>query len=123
MAELSPPGRVALAFANAAADGDFDTAHQLLTAELQREISPAMLKLRYERMFAYVDGIAATDVELVNIDEMDGWEIKEQGDMGLAYVAIDARDQNGYSYGEAVTVIVSNRAGEPRIRWIDWGRP
>ena len=49
---------------------------------------------------------------------MDTWPTREPGDIGWAYVSIV-----GEGLVEAVTVVVSDSLGAPRVRELEWGRP
>ena len=60
----------------------------------------------------------AEEVELVGVDDMIGWEVREPADTGWAYVAI-----SGEGFNEAVSVIVASEGGRYAIRRLEWGRP
>jgi hypothetical protein len=117
-----PFARRALEFAKCLAAGDFEAAYKMLTPELQSKNSAADLKAKYERMTAYVGGpIKATEIEVMNtMEEFPG---KEHNDLGWAYVSIAGPHPQGGMWGEAVTVVVSEREGELLIRELEWGRP
>lgn len=113
----NPVGALALVFAQAVVTGDFAAAHALLSAELQAALQPTDLARDYQAMMAYTDS-APTEVKLIQVEDMNGWKVKQAGDLGWAYVAIE-----GEGYSEAVSVIVAQEAGAAVIRWLEWGRP
>ena len=49
---------------------------------------------------------------------MADWATRQNGDIGWVYISISGED-----FLEAVTVIVSDEQGCPKIRQIEWGRP
>jgi hypothetical protein len=57
-------------------------------------------------------------VELVGVDSMTGWKVREPADIGWAYVGI-----SGAGFTEAVSVIVASEGGRYAIRELEWGRP
>jgi hypothetical protein len=113
----APYAQLAVRFANALVAGDVGQAHTLLSAELRPDLTPDRLREACERMIEYGDG-PPTDVEL--IITLEQWQLPEQRptDLGWAYVAIA-----GDGYSEAVNVIVEATAGQPAIRYLEWGRP
>ena len=102
-------------FAEALAQGDFDGAHALLSADAKLIFPPTELKNRYTQMTDYGIG-PATDVQV--IQELASWPDRQPGDVCWVYVAI-----SGATFSEAVTVIVARENGEDVIRSIEWGRP
>jgi hypothetical protein len=107
--------KVALQFAQALVEGNYDDAHTLLTASLRSTLPPNQLRGRFEDMIDYWDG---DPVNYIEVDMIDDWPMREPSDLGLAYVSI-ACDTNG----EAVTVIISDMNDQVLIRSIEWGRP
>jgi hypothetical protein len=110
---------IALRFAQALVDADFDAACALLAPELGRELSPDVLRSRLLDMYsgyAPADGprSAALDEEFVLTD----WPGKRPGDLGFAYVSI-----LGKEFVEGVSVTVASINGRTLIRDIEWGRP
>jgi len=103
--------RVALAFAEALARRDWDTARSFLSAEfLDDNDEPADLEREYDQMTSYWDK-PAESVKLTSADSE--W----------AFVAIDSTSA---SYGcvlEGVAVQVEMEAGQPKITRVVWGRP
>ncbi len=111
----SRQGKIALAFAEKIAAGDFGSAHRMLAAALGKRTSPAQLQAEYETMIEYGDG-PPNFVGVMNI--LDEWPAKQKEDVGWAYVAI-----TGDGYSEAVVVVVSREQELFVIREIEWGRP
>ena len=113
----SPVAEIALAFAHAAVAGDFGAAHAMLSRELAARLGPDDLAREYAAMLEYCDDRPDL-VELVQADDMDGWQTWEAGDVGWAYVAICGPD-----YSEAVSVVVARDGDRHAIRSVEWGRP
>ena len=108
-------GRVALEFATALVDGDFDKAHSLICQPCRADLPLAQLKAEYNEMIEYGDG----PPDFVEIMEtLTDWPSRADGDIGWAYVAI-----SGDGFSEAVAVVVSEDGDNKRIREIEWGRP
>lgn len=112
-----PVGTLALTFAQLSMLGNFEAARALLSAELQMRLQPSDLERAYHTMLAYTDS-PPTAVELMNVDAMNGWKVRETTDLGFVYVAIC-----GLGYSEAVSVVVAEEAGRTVIRSLEWGRP
>ncbi len=110
----TPYGQVALQFATALLNGQFDEAHALLSASIREEWTPAVLQETYESMVEYFE--IPPDEVLTEVDTtMPGLK----PDSAWVYVAINAEGN-----GEAVTVIVGNEYGRYLIQDIvEWGRP
>ncbi|UXI67155.1 DUF3887 domain-containing protein [Tahibacter amnicola] len=111
----APYAHTALAFAQHLVAGRFDDAHSLLSAEVQKDLGPEALAAEYETMTSYADS-GADHIELMAT--MESWPDRRKGDLGWAYVSISGDD-----FAEAVTVVVHDCAGVPRIRLVEWGRP
>jgi hypothetical protein len=109
---------IAVAFAQALVDGDFDKAHALLTPDLQGTLTPGQIHRELHKMFElYADGKPRRiwfDQEF----SCAAFPNKLADDLGWDYVGIEGDD-----FVEAVTVIVTNLNGKPLIRHIEWGRP
>jgi len=115
---MTPYGQIAVAFASALAQGDFERAHALLSPELRTRLSPAILS---EELHAMYRGYADGEPTGIHYDEqffMTEWPYKEPRDVGWAYVSIV-----GEGFVEAVTVIVTEVDGTLLIRTVEWGRP
>src|SRR5687767_1232646 len=110
-------GKMALAFAQALVDRDFEAARMLLSGSLREEWSARRLEEKLTEMVAYGEG-PPDQAEVINIDDMRGWPTRQDSDIGWAYVAIC-----GDGFNEAVSVIVSNEEYQAVIRNIEWGRP
>ena len=110
-------GGIGVSFANAIVSGDYEAAHALLSESLKRAWPPARLEAEFAAMIDYGEG-PAEDVELISVDKMMGWEVREPADVGWAYVAI-----SGEGFNEAVSVIVASEGGRYAIRELEWGRP
>jgi hypothetical protein len=115
---MTEHAKVATAFAQALVDGDFDKAQALLIPELQKRLTPDLLRRELYGMFeGYSDG----KPERIWFSEefsFDAFTGKLEDDLGWDYVSI-----SGDGFNEAVTVIVANSGGKPLIRNIEWGRP
>jgi hypothetical protein len=116
-ASLETAGRVVLAFAHAVTSGQFDDARALLSTTLRAQYSVEQLELAYKAMLENGDGVE-TAVEMIQADDMQGWAIRKDGDLGWAYVAICGEDFN-----EAVSGVVSTEFDRPVLRTLEWGRP
>lgn len=116
--DIKPFGRVAIEFAQALVDGDFERAHRLLTPARRAELSPAVLQQEMAAMWGpWTDGPprrVGFDAEFAG----EQWPAKQPGDVGWAYVGIF-----GDSAVEAVTVTVAATDDGLRIREVVWGRP
>lgn len=105
----------ATSFAESLAGGDYEAAHNMLSAKLQQQYSQVGLRESFEEMIAYggspawVDGTVAT---------LEDWPGKTASDIGWVYVSVSGDD-----FGEAVTVIVSAVEDRMAISSIEWGRP
>lgn len=113
----SAQGIVGLMFANALIKGEFDSAYNLLSDSLKKELTPEKIKEQFNSMIEYGES-PANFVEVMNI--LDEWQYPEQmgEDIGWAYIAIA-----GDGWSEAVSVIVTSENSENLIRYIEWGRP
>lgn len=109
--------KLSLTFAQAIVAENFIDAYALLSAELQTTLQPSDLAQHYHAMIAYGSG-APTDIELIRVETMEGWPMRQANDLGWAYVAISGED-----YNEAVSVVVSQEGERTVIRWLEWGRP
>ena len=103
-------GKIALAFAQALVNSEFEKAESLLA-----EIESPNLAETYAEMISYGEG-PVTEVKIMT--EMQSWPAKRENDIGWAYVAL-----SGDGYSEAVTVIVSEIGNSLKITNIEWGRP
>jgi hypothetical protein len=109
--------KIALAFAQALVDRNFETAQMLLSGALSEKWSPRRLEEELTEMVAYGEG-PPEQAEVISIDDMREWPTRQDSDIGWAYVAIC-----GDGFNEAVSVIVSNEGFQAVIRNIEWGRP
>ncbi|MGD1105564.1 MAG: hypothetical protein ABR865_00855 [Terracidiphilus sp.] len=107
-----PHGILAFNFAEALLNGEYDKAHNLLSADLKREYSVSGLKSRFEEMMSIADEFP--DVPAVVV--LDNSELRNPSldGKGWAYVAI---------WTEAVTVTVKPFGQELLITELIWGRP
>lgn len=109
--------QVAIDFASALVDRKFAHAHELLTPDLKREMTPEMLLEALNGMCAYSPG-RPKRIHFDPQHSMESWPDKEPGDLGWVYIGILGDD-----FVEAVTVIVAEVDGRALIREIEWGRP
>lgn len=77
--------------------------------------TPEKLETTYEDMVSYGDGPVKVDG---HSEFMAEWPARLPEDIGWAYISISGSD-----FDEAVTVVVSDENGFPKIREIEWGRP
>jgi hypothetical protein len=119
VAVTKPYVEIAVSFASALVDGDFELASSFLTPELRLEFTPESLR---ENLFGMFVGYAPDSTpQTIHFDEdgvLDEWPAKRSGDRGWVYVGIAGPD-----FVEAVTVIVAEVDGQLLIRDIEWGRP
>ncbi|BAW96565.1 hypothetical protein NIES970_14980 [[Synechococcus] sp. NIES-970] len=108
----SIPVEIALKFAQALVEGNFEAARLYLSPALQGQYPAPRLQQVFAAMVAYGDG-PPTDVEA--IATLDNWPDKRPQDWRWVYVSIA-----GDGYGEAVTVIVGR---DHLIHALEWGRP
>lgn len=102
-------------FAKALVSNKFSEARSYLTSEAQKEYTQEVLASHYRNMVSYGSGPVAVDG---HAEFMDSWPARQPQDIGWAYISISGSD-----FAEAVTVVVSDEGGSPRIREIEWGRP
>jgi hypothetical protein len=102
-------------FATALTSGAWSEARAMLTKGLQPQYSDAALERHYSQMIEYGGGPARVDGYVLF---MDSWATRQLRDIGWVYVSL-----SGEGYAEAVTVVVTDEDGAPRIREIEWGRP
>jgi hypothetical protein len=108
-------GRVALAFAQAIAGGDYSRAHGMLSSRLAQELSAADLEDAYTQMVSDGGGRPST-LRVMGI--LGNWAGRRDDDIGWAYVAMTGDDVS-----EAVAVVVANEGKKPVIRELEWGAP
>ncbi|BFM39924.1 hypothetical protein [Synechocystis sp. LKSZ1] len=106
-------------FGDCLAQGNYNTAHSLLTPELQHQYSPQALQQTVEAMIAYGSGPIQTALVMTDC-LLTEWQYPpmETGDVVWLYTSLEGED-----YLEAVSVIVTEQAGKLVIRWLEWGRP
>lgn len=118
---LPPFTRVALDFAQALVDADYDHAFSLLTPELQQRLTPAGLREQLYAMF--IEYEPEDQPREIHVDEeqpalLTQWPAKQPDDLGWLYVGI-----TGENFVEGIAVTVTMRDGRELIRAIEWGRP
>ena len=87
----------------------------MLTTKLQRTWSAEKLGAEYEEMISY----GSKPVKVHGHTEfMEDWPDKKKNDIGWIYISIYGPD-----FCEAVTVIVTDEGGTPKISNLEWGRP
>jgi len=110
---------LALKFAQALVDANFDAAFALLAPEARRELPPEALRSSLLSMYM---GYAPEDTPRSAVLEegfaSTNWPGKRPGDLGCAYVSIC-----GEEFVEALTVTVAIIDGRALIRDVQWGRP
>jgi hypothetical protein len=117
--QLDPEvAQVAVDFAQALVDGDFELANSLLAPETRSIMTPEQLRLDYEGMISFYANPGSARVVFDPQFTMTSWPDKRPDDVGWVYVSIA-----GDGFVEAVTVIIADYDGELLIREIEWGRP
>lgn len=109
--------QLALEFARALVNGEFEQAYALLAESIKTDYSPASLQQTYQDMVSYF----LTPPDEVSVAAfMDDWQYpaKQAPDIGWAYVSIHSDSE-----AEAVTVIVCQEQEHYAIRSIEWYRP
>jgi hypothetical protein len=109
-----PHGIVGYEFAQALVNGEYDKAHEMLSADLKAEYPTTRLKQRYEKMASLFQLEPHTDWDWIEV--MDNSDLRNEGldAEGWAYVAIGS---------EAVTVTVKPFGADYLITELIWGRP
>ncbi len=103
-------------FARYLVSGSYAEARSLLTQKLQKAYSPEDLAAHFRKMTEYWEGQPAKVGD--HFEFMDEWPARGPTDLGWVYISISSDD-----YLEAVTVVVTDEDGAPKIREIEWGRP
>lgn len=93
----------------------WESAHSLLSSELQSAISPRDIERKIRSMISYTDD-EISEAEVVY--EMEDWPNKKDNDIGWVYVSL-----SGDTFVEGVTVVVQKENSKLEIRSIEWGRP
>jgi hypothetical protein len=107
-----PQGIVGFGFAQALLDGEYDMAHEMLSAELKVEYAVQALKQRFVDMISRADEPSELpDIEVMNNSELGNGSGDQEG---FAYVAI---------WSEAVAVTVRPFGSKHLITELVWGRP
>lgn len=101
-------------FAKALVEERYEDAYLYLTKSAQQEYTPEKLLTIYQDMVAYGDDPIVDGY----FHFMADWPARLYQDIGWVYISI-----SGSYFAEAVTVIVSDEDGFPKIRDIEWGRP
>jgi hypothetical protein len=111
MKELETPyGQVALKFAIALLNGDFEDAHSFLGSAIRDEWTPVLLQETYKKMVEHFY-IPPTEVSVDVVDTIEP-------DSAWVYVSFFAEGN-----AEAVTVIIDNENDKYLIQELEWGRP
>lgn len=102
-------------FANALVEKRYGDAISMLAVVLKKSWSEEKLRSRYEEMISYGTGPVKVDG---HTEFMEAWPDRKPGDIGWAYISLSGSD-----FAEAITVVVAEENGEPKIRELEWGRP
>lgn len=102
-------------FATALTEGEYDAAHEMLSSDMQQDLTAAELGGQFEAMVEYGESPARVDGFT---ETLDSWPDKKPDDVGWVYVSISGDD-----FGEAVAVVVSADDSGMSISSIEWGRP
>jgi hypothetical protein len=109
---------VALSFAQALVDEDYDAAFALLAPEAGLELSPEVLRINLIKMhIGYAPKDRPRSAVLNEEFALTDWPSNRSGDLGRAYVSV-----LGDEFVEAVTVTVTSIDGCALIRDVQWGR-
>ena len=117
----------AIRFVHLLVDRQFAKAHVMLTAADQQSLSEQELEAQYDRLWFDDDPgtISAPGVDQlldeVFFDTMEGRRTAQPGDSYSVYVPLTP--SNGDVHYQAVTVIVTLRDNELRVRGLEWGAP
>jgi hypothetical protein len=115
LANDSSYGVLALKFARALADGDFDVAYSMLTTGTRNAMSVEDLIEQYDEMISYGDGPANLCEVMIVDDHMPKFG---KHDLAWVYVAIC-----GPGFSEAVAVVVVDEGHTTALRIDSWRRP
>lgn len=102
-------------FAKCLTSGRFANAQEFLSKDVKGIYTPEALSSVYTDMISYGDGPAEVNG---HFEFMSDWPARQPSDIGWAYISIV-----GDGFVEAVTVVVTEENGIPKIREIEWGRP
>jgi hypothetical protein len=102
-------------FAEALVSEKYAEAQSYLIRTAQQEHTPKSLEASYKNMVAYGNGPIRVDGHFEFLGERPA---RKPQDLGWVYISISGSD-----FAEAVSVVVSEENGAPRIRAIEWGRP
>jgi hypothetical protein len=108
---------VAEQFGNLIGTADYMAAHALLTKKAQAVHSPDDFKESVEGMTTYAPG-PIQRVVVIEDSILEDWPDKHDGDIAIVYISLE-----GDGFCEAVTVTLTQEAGDIRIRDLEWGRP
>lgn len=115
---MKPFAAVAVAFAQALAEGRFGDAEAYLAPALRTSLTEVELRRNLENMLSDVDPKQPREVFADEEFQMETWPGKQAGDVGWAYVTIQQLPRV-----EAVTVIVADIESKLLIRNVEWMRP
>jgi hypothetical protein len=108
---------VAKQFGDLIAEQDYAGARALLTGDARVANTPDQLREAVEGMTSYAPG-PIRKVLVMEEFILQEWPEKQDGDVAVAYVAL-----NGDSFCEAVSVTIVQMGSDYRIRRLEWGRP
>lgn len=108
---------VAQQFGDLIAKQDYAGARALLTDEARAANTPDQLRQAVEGMTSHAPG-PIRKVLVMEEFVLQEWPGKQDGDVAVAYVAL-----NGDTFSEAVNVTIVQMGSEYRIRRLEWGRP
>jgi len=108
--------RIAEQFGKLVAGTDYPAAHALLTQESQKLYSANEIRWTVESMTASMAG-TIRQVELPEDDVSEDWPAKEKGDIASVLVRLI-----GDRFVEPVRIVLTEEAGNIRIRQLGWER-
>ena len=118
MSDLDEVRKFAVSFAVKLINAEYAEARSMLTPEAARDWPSEALAQAWVGMFYEDISPVSYMPETVAVDGMAGWENRQPGDVGWAYVPVLSED-----YNEAVTVVITRLDSGLAIRDLQFGRP
>lgn len=115
MTHMPDYASVAVNFARALTNRDFESAYAMTSSDFQRRVPLEEMRAGFEALLpAEFGDVTSVDIGLT----MDSWPDKEPSDVAWVYVSI-----GGDVYSEAVTVVVTMENDSLKVRDVAFGRP
>jgi hypothetical protein len=106
---------LAAAFVRAIANGEADSAYEMLSESLRSATAAADLSKQFDLFAEDMGGVTGIGQPMVILEE---WPDMSADDRAMVYVPLE-----GDTFSEAVTVTVSGTDDSLCISNIEWGRP